>query len=131
MNPVIGDSVARINPSRWLLGSLMVCERADSSESTPADAISHWDNGGSTFYLRKKSADDLELELLAGDAETDRIHAAGTSAATWCLGQDTFVKVHCWIESLEMGAEKIRFVAEKAPEVPVPKVIYAEKDGYA
>lgn len=129
MDPVIGDSVARINPSRWLLGSLMVCERADSSESTPADAISHWDNGGSTFYLRKKSADDLELELLAGDAETDP--NISRYSATWCLGQDTFVKVHSWIESLEMGAKKIRFVAEKAPEVPVPEVIYAEKDGYA
>ncbi|KAH6651275.1 kinase-like domain-containing protein [Chaetomium tenue] len=122
MDPVIGVSVARINPSRWLLGSLMVCEKSDILESTPSDAISHWKDGNNTFCLRKKLADDPELST--GDSQVDRIHAAGTSAASWCLGQDTFVKVHSWIEGLEMEAEKIQFVTEKAPEVPVPEVIY-------
>ena len=122
MDPVIGVSVARINPSRWLLGSLMVCEKADGSESRPADVIVSWQDGDSTLYLRKRSADDAELS--GGDSEADRIHSAGTAASTWCLGQDTFVKVHSWIEGVEMEAEKIRFVAEKAPEVPVPKVVY-------
>ena len=41
MNPVIGVSVARINPSRWILGSLIVLEKVDCPESKPADAIAH------------------------------------------------------------------------------------------
>jgi len=123
MSPLVGVSVARINPSRWILGSLMVCEKVDGPESKPpADSIADWKDGDSVFYLRKRSADDPEFS--AGDSEANRIHAAGTSAASWCLGQDTFVKVHSWIEGVEMEAEKIRFVAEKAPEVPVPEVIY-------
>ena len=122
MDPVIGVSLARISPSRWLLGSLMVCGKVDGSEPKAADVIVHWQDGDSTFYLRKRSAGDAELSV--GDSQADRIHSAGTSASTWCLGQDTFVKVHSWIEGVEMEAEKIRFVAEKAPDVPVPKVVY-------
>jgi hypothetical protein len=76
MDPVIGVSVARISPSCWVLGSLMVCEKLDS-ESKPADVTAHWKDGDDTFYLRKRSADDSELS--AGDSEA---------------GQDTFVKVH-------------------------------------
>jgi hypothetical protein len=113
MNPVIGVSVAQIGPSRCILGSMMVCEKVDSLESKLADAIAHWQDGDGTFYLRKRSADDSDLS--AGDSEADRIHTAGTSAAVWCLGQDTFIKVHSWIEGVEMETEKIRFVAEKAP----------------
>ncbi|KAK4042347.1 kinase-like domain-containing protein [Parachaetomium inaequale] len=107
MDPVVGVLVVRINPSRWILGSLMVCEKVDSLESKPADAIAHWQDGDSTLYLRKRSADDSELS--AGDSEADR---------------DTFVKVHSWIQGVEMEAEKIRFVTEKAPEVPVPEVVH-------
>ena len=74
MNPMIGVSVARINPSRWILGSLIVLEKVDSPEFKPADAIAHWQDGDSTFYLRKRSADDSELsQLTAGDSEADRI----------------------------------------------------------
>ncbi len=122
MDPVVGISVARVTPSRWLLGSLMVCEKVDSPEAKPPGTLAHWQDGDGICCLRKRLIEDGELS--AGDSETDQIHSAGVSAATWCLGQDTIVKVHSWIEGLEMEAEKIRFVREKAPEVPVPEVLY-------
>jgi len=121
MNPVIGVSVARINPSRWIMGSLMVCEKVDRPEAKPADAIVHWQDGDSIFYLRKRSADDSELS--AGDVDADKVHAAGTSTAVWLIG-NTFVKLHAWIEGRELEADVMRFVAEKAPEVPIPELVH-------
>ncbi|POR32989.1 Uncharacterized protein TPAR_06804, partial [Tolypocladium paradoxum] len=57
-------------------------------------------------------------DLLGGDAEVDRIHIGGTSAAVWRLGENAFYKC----EELELEANTIRFVGEKALEVPVLEV---------
>ncbi|KAK3906020.1 hypothetical protein C8A05DRAFT_30176 [Staphylotrichum tortipilum] len=126
MDPVCGASVARITSSRWLLSSLMVVEKVDGPEAKPPGAIAHWQDGDGIFCLRNRSTDDSELA--AGDSKADGIHEAGISAAVWRLGQNTIVKVHSWIEDVEMEAEKIPFAAEKAPEVPVPDVLYAWVD---
>ena len=122
MEQEIGHSVARTNPHacRWVIGTLMVCEEADGSESVPADAIAEWQDGDTTLYLRKRSAN----ELLEGNFAADRVHIGGTSAAVWCLGENTFCKAHAWIEGLELEANNLRFVAEKMPDVTIPEVIY-------
>lgn len=121
MKPSIEVSVARTNSCRWILGSLMACEKVDDPESKPADAIAEWQDSGSTFYLRQSSAN----ELLKGDVEADRIHVGGTSSAVWCLGGNAFCKVHAWCEGLELEANNIRFVRENASEVPIPELVHA------
>ena len=56
--------------------------------------------------------------------EADRIHVGGISSAVWCLGNNTFCKVHAWCEGLELEANNMRFVKEKAPEVPIPELVH-------
>ncbi|KAK4143388.1 kinase-like domain-containing protein [Dichotomopilus funicola] len=122
MDPPIGDSISRTSPGRWTLGSLMICEKVDDPESKPADAIASWQDDDGTFYLRKSSANELSG---AGDVESDRIHVGGTSGAVWCLGKDAFCKVHAWCEGLELEANTMRFVREKAPSVPIPELVHS------
>ena len=90
-------------------------------ESKLADAVAHWQDGHSTFYLRKSSANEFKLSW--GDAETDRIYVGGTSSSVWALGDNAICKVHAWCEGLELEANTMRFVAEKAPEVYIPELI--------
>ncbi|KPM39857.1 hypothetical protein AK830_g6710 [Neonectria ditissima] len=121
MFPPIAVSITRISPHGWILGSSMLCERIENPEVKPANVIIDWQDGGNTFYLRKRTANDMS----GGDAEIDRIHVGGTSAAVWCLGENSFCKVHAWCEGLELEANTIRFVGDKASEVPVPEVVYS------
>ena len=121
MQPPIAVSVSRTSPHAWSLGSSIICEGINKEEAAPANAIVDWRDGDSTFYLRQRNATDL----VEGDSAIDRIHTGGTSAAVWCLGEDIFCKVHAWYKGLELEANTIRFVQEKAPEVPIPEVIYS------
>jgi hypothetical protein len=123
MDPPIDVSVTRINSHRWTMGSSIVCEKVTNPESKPSNAISSWQDGGSTFYLRRRNRDDLSA--LEGDAQVDRIHEGGTSAAVWRIGDNAFCKVHAWCEGLELEANTIRFVTENALGVPVPEVIHS------
>ncbi|KAJ2904551.1 hypothetical protein MKZ38_007750 [Zalerion maritima] len=105
MSPPIADSITRISPSRWILGSSMICERVTNPAPKPANAIIDWQDGGDTFYLRKRAANHLS----GGDAGIDRMHVGGL--------QQLF--------GLELEANTIRFVEEKTSEVPVPEVVYS------
>uniref|UniRef100_A0A8H7NLT3 Aminoglycoside phosphotransferase domain-containing protein n=1 Tax=Bionectria ochroleuca TaxID=29856 RepID=A0A8H7NLT3_BIOOC len=100
MTPPIGLSITRMSPDRWNLGSTM--------------------DGGNTFYLRHRTPDDPSE---GRDADIDRVYLAGTSAAVWCIGE-CFFKAHAWCEEMQLESDNIRFVKEKAPEVPVPEVEY-------
>lgn len=121
MDPPISVSVTRTSPGRWNLGSTMVCEQLSHTEPRPDDTITDWQDGDSIFYLRQRTAHDT----LGGDAEVDRIHVGGTSAAVWCLGGNAFCKAHAWREGLQLEADNIRFVQAHAPEVPVPEVLFS------
>jgi hypothetical protein len=123
MDPPIDISVTRINSCHWTMGSSTVCKRVTNLESKPSDAISSWQDGDSTFYLRRRNGDDLSV--LEGDAQVDRIHEGGTSAAVWCIGDNAFCKVYAWCKGLELEANTIRFVTENALGVPVPEVIHS------
>ncbi|CAG9946372.1 unnamed protein product [Clonostachys rosea f. rosea IK726] len=86
----------------------------------PPNALIAWEDGGNTFYLRHRTPDDPSE---GGDADIDRVYLAGTSAAVWCIGE-CFFKAHAWCEEIQLESDNIRFVKEKAPEVPVPEVEY-------
>lgn len=120
MAPPIELSITRVNTHRWTLGSLIICEKVEDPKFKPANAITHWQDGGSTFYLRENA----DSSTLAGDAVTDRIYFAGTGAAVWCIGENAICKVHAWCEGEELEADTIRFVRQNAGEIPVPEVVH-------
>jgi hypothetical protein len=123
MVPPIGVSVTRINSHRWAMGSSTICEKVTNPESKPSNAISSWQDRGSTFYLRGRNGDDLSA--LEGDAQVDRIHEGGTLAAVWRIGDNAFCKVHAWCEGLELEANTIQFARRNALDVPVPELIHS------
>lgn len=120
MDPPIGASVTRVNSHRWILGSSIICEKAEDSKLKPTNEIVHWQDGGSTFYLRENT----ESLGLAGDSDIDRNYLAGTQVAAWSIGDNAICKVHSWCEGLPLEADAIRFVRQYAEEVPVPEVVY-------
>lgn len=125
MTPVIGTSVRRLTPDRWLLGSSKVCERGTTSK--PSRAIVSWqDREGTFYYLREQENEDYfqPPPVLA----TELVHEAGTSAAVWSLGSDTLCKVKAWCKELESESNTIRFVKSHAPSIPLPEVIYSWVD---
>lgn len=99
----------------------MICEQIPNAERKPAGAMTSWQDGDSTFYVRQKTAHDTS----GGDAEIDRIHVGGTSAAVWLLGENAFCKAHAWREGLQLEADNIRFVQTHAPGVPVPDILFS------
>ncbi|KAG4438168.1 hypothetical protein IFR05_006336 [Cadophora sp. M221] len=120
MTPSIGISVRRLTRDRWMLGSSKVCERV----TTPiaSNAITSWQDGDGTFYLRERVDGDL---LVPEDGlETGLVHEGVSSAAVWSIGVDAFCKVKAWREGMELESKTIEFVKEKASEVPVPEVIH-------
>lgn len=122
MIPPIGSSVARIDIHRWIMGSSIICEKVTNPVSKPENAIIDWQDGDNTFYLRERRRNDSSMS--EGDPDIDRIHVGGTSAAVWSIGSKAFCKVHAWCEGLELEANTIHFVSEKAFGVPVPEVIH-------
>ncbi|KAK0507414.1 hypothetical protein JMJ35_010452 [Cladonia borealis] len=125
MTPPIGTSVHCLAPDRWMLGSSKVCERATTE--IPSDAITSWKDGEGTYYIRERVEED-DLLLPENITEIGLVHQAGTAAAVWIIGSSTFCKVKAWCEGLESEDDTIQFVANNAPGVPVPEVIYSWVD---
>jgi len=121
MTPTIGTSVRRPTLDRWMLGSSKVCERVTTTK--PVGAITTWQDGEDTFYLRERVEEDAVLpdDML----ESRVVHEAGTSAAVWIIGSNTFCKVKAWCKEQESESDTIRFVRNNAPSIPLPEVIYS------
>jgi len=120
MNPRIEDSVTRVGPDCWLLGSLYVCEVTNTATS---NAVTSWMHDGKTYQIRKSSEDDSGL---SNDSAADRIHHAGTSAAVWNIG-GTFIKVKAWRSGMQRESDTIHFV-KSTSSVPVPEVVFSWVD---
>ena len=107
-----------------MLGSSKVCQR--TTTTIPSNAIVSWEDEEGTFYLRERVEDDPLLP--ESSIETGLVHQGGTSAAVWSIGTRAFCKVKAWCEGLEAESDTIRFVARKAPCIPIPEVIYSWVD---
>lgn len=119
MDPRIEDSVTCVGPDHWLLGSLYVCEVADTVKS---ESVASWKDNGKTYYVRKSAESDA---CLSGESAPNRVHHAGTSAAVWKIG-GTFIKVKAWRSGMQLECDTIQFV--KSSSVPVPEVIVSWVD---
>jgi hypothetical protein len=102
----------------------MVCERDGATTSNPI--VSWADAYGSLFCLRaigdREGQPSLD-RIDAAHSEQDRVHAAGTSAAVWKIG-DVYCKVKAYTAGMSDEADTIRFVRSKDHGVPLPDVIH-------
>lgn len=63
-----------------------------------------------------------------GNSKVDLVHEAGTSAAVWCIGTNTFCKVKSWCEGMELESETIQFVQNNAFGITISEVIHTWVD---
>ncbi|KAH8723984.1 hypothetical protein GQ44DRAFT_773563 [Phaeosphaeriaceae sp. PMI808] len=69
---------------------------------------------------------ESEQELYSGtpdeqEAEEDRIHSLGSSAACWRFG-DAYFKVKAWCEGMDAESNLMAFAKKAVPSLPVPGV---------
>ena len=124
MTPPIEDSIRKIGPGHWLLGSFVTCEIVPS---TPADALISWqDEEGQTFCLRRMTSVESLYEARESASGEGRVHQAGTSAAVWKFG-GAFFKVKAWRQGMQLEGDTIRHV-NNISTIPTPKVVYSWVD---
>lgn len=122
MNPAIEDSIIKLSESRWLIGSLMICE---TDLTVPLhDVLGSWvGDEGRTFYLRKSLYPFLyTTEDVRRTSQIDRVHKAGTGAAVWAFG-GAHVKVKAWIPELQSESDTIEYIRKTG--IPAPEIVYS------
>jgi hypothetical protein len=119
------ESVKRINPRLWTLGSNMMCVKSDAQETPPPSAVSSWHDGDSIFYLVPRDETLLLTASGEGDPAIDRIQECGTGGSVWGIGSEVICKVKGWCEDRQLEAATIAFVGENCPSVPLPEVLYS------
>lgn len=100
----------------------MICER----NCTPAtERIASWtDKAGATFSIRPMI--ESEQELYSGtpdeqEAEENRSHSLGSSAACWRFG-GAYFKVKAWCKGMDAESNLMAFAKKAVPSLPVPEV---------
>jgi serine/threonine protein kinase len=102
-----------------MIGSSMICEKANVTV-LPENVLTSWkDDQGHIFYLRPNEG---TLPQQTTDTAYGPIHNSGTSGAVWEVG-GLFCKVKAWAENIEMEADTLAYVRERF-NIPVPEVVY-------
>ena len=119
MSPPIEASILKVSPTRWLLGSTVICEIV---ESMPNDAFLDWKSEeGDRYCLRwKRYGDETHVKGKATEVE-GLVHHAGTSAAVWSFG-GIFFKVKAWRNGMQLESDTIRFI-NKISTIKTPRVL--------
>lgn len=126
MDPPARDSVKRVSPQLWTLGSRFICSRAVAGETSPSSVVS-WTDGDSVFSIQPRDEKSLVSEDRA-DSAIDRIQECGTGGSLWRLGDEAICKVKSWSDNRQLEAATIEFVVNNCPDVPVPEVLYSWVD---
>lgn len=124
MEPPARESVKRINPHLWILGSSVICSKTTAGEAQPLNTIASWQDGDSTFHLLPRDQ-TLLMTPDQGDSAIDRIQECGTGGSVWGIGNNVICKVKGWAEGRQLEATTISFVREVCPDVPVPEVLHS------
>ncbi|KAJ5697264.1 hypothetical protein N7488_010948 [Penicillium malachiteum] len=111
----------------------MECDRIAEPPSVDTYAAT-WKDGEHWYILRLAESEKSSDFTLADSPEVRLIHEGGTLSAVWAIGNNAICKVHhcnsnATSESTTSESETIKFIQQKAPEVPVPEVIYSWIDG--
>ncbi|KAJ5446744.1 hypothetical protein N7445_001565 [Penicillium cf. griseofulvum] len=122
----IRNSVVQISHSTWRLGCTIECDRIAEPDDTCAAA---WKDGEYWYILRLATSEQPPDATPANPHEVRLIHEGGTQSAVWAIGNNALCKVHHWSSDTTSESETIKFVQKKAPQVPVPEVVYSWVDG--
>lgn len=132
--PHMHETISLIEPDRWSLGSLMICEKLEGTQNDHEDELSllselslaprddivcQWEDSGSTYCLRKRSEPKLDRKV-EGDPEATRLIKKGTSGV-WTLSPNVVCKTMWWGEDSTTDAMTIRFINKNIPSVPVSR----------
>ncbi|KAF4626294.1 hypothetical protein G7Y89_g11868 [Cudoniella acicularis] len=124
MKPTARESIKRMSPQLWTIGSSMMCSKVKTQDAQPLESIVSWHEGSSTFHLLPRDESVLK-NLGEGDSVIDRIHESGTGSGVWGIGDEFIFKAKGWKEDRQLEAVTMNFVAENFPSVPVPEVLYS------
>jgi hypothetical protein len=126
MSPAVGQSIVKIAPTQWLIGSSMICE--SGLKVPPETMVARWiGNEGLTYYLSKSSTlHDLGLseESKSELSRNDRVHLGGTGAAVWAFG-NVHVKAKAWTPESQLEHETIKHVRKINVNIPMPDVVFS------
>lgn len=113
-HPAVKDCIKQLSPNRWLLGPSLICEQDIES------------NKFSTYF--KSDESKFEWSPINSQSPIQLVRCI-QGQATWKIGKWAYFKTKKWTEKMGMEYATIQFVQEKAPEVPVPKVLqhYVDK----
>ena len=123
MEPPARESVKRITPHLWTLGSNMMCVKINAQETPPLSSLQSWQDGDSMFCLLPRD-EALLTTSGEGDSAIDLIQECGTGGSVWGIGSEAICKVKGWREDRQLEAGTIAFVRDNCSSVPVPEVLY-------
>jgi hypothetical protein len=124
MEPPARDSIKRMSPTLWTLGSSMICVKIGVGQAQPLNTIASWKDGDSDFHLIPRD-EGLLVGLGEGDSAIDRIQECGTGGSVFSIGSEAICKAKSWYEGRQLEGATIKFVREQFPSVPLPEVLYS------
>jgi len=90
IEPPARESMKRISPQLWTLGSSLMCTKVSAHDVQPLNTILSWHDGNSTFHLLPRD-EPLLTTLNEGDSVIDRIQDYGTGGAVWGIGNEVIL----------------------------------------
>jgi hypothetical protein len=80
MEPPARESVKRMNPQLWTLGTSLICAKVGAHDMHPRNSIVSWQDDNNTFHLLPRD-DSLLTNLSEGDSAIDLIQECGTNGS--------------------------------------------------
>ena len=100
----------------------MVCRRIEEG-AKPENALMTWQDMDETFGLYRRDV-PLTEDDIAGDWQTGLIHE-NSCRSVWQITPNIIVRIHPWIEGVELEYDTLVWISENAPDVPTAKAIYS------
>jgi hypothetical protein len=80
MEPPARESVKRMNPQLWTLGTSLICAKVGAHDMHPRNSIVSWQDDSNAFHLLPRD-DSLLKNLSEGDSAIDLIQECGTNGS--------------------------------------------------
>ncbi len=100
----------------------MHCEKV--TVSAPADAIKVWNDGDSTYCLRRKPEPITNQVSPSGDSTAGKFYECAARAEGYAIGKNTICKIKSWAVETTSEAQTLKFVRKNLPFIPTPESYY-------
>jgi len=97
----------------------MHCEKV--TVSAPADAIKVWNDGDSTYCLRRKPEPITNQLPPPGDSTAGKFYDCAACAGGYVIGKNTICKIKSWAVGTASEALTMEFVRKNLPSIPTPE----------